>query len=170
MFSRVFFKEKPARTLASLLKKDRRWYASMLCKEIDCTYPHMINVLSSFERAGLVETQAQGRVKFVKLTALGEDLAHEFEGLLRKLDRVEVGDAALAAVVSDEFAVDKKERKSEGSLKRVEQAKPARAKRSARKPKKTEKREASSEKQQISVEDEDGSNEEPRVEIPRGYV
>ena len=166
MFSRVFFKEKPARTLASMLKKDRRWYASMLCKEIDCTYPHMVNLLSGFEQAGLIETQAQGRVKFVKLTPLGEDLAHEFEGLLRKLDRVQVSEDTL--VVVDEFSAGKKAKEAKSERTEVREETPVREKK--RRAKRV-KREPAREKEtviEVSA-DADDNEGEPRVEVPRGY-
>ena len=83
----IFLKKKPAKTLVSLMKKDRVWYASMLCKEVDCTYPHMINILSSFENEGLVETEGQGRIKIIRLTPKGEDLAHDFENVMRRIQK-----------------------------------------------------------------------------------
>jgi len=89
MLTNVFFKEKPARALAALAKKDREWYASMLSKEIDCTYPHVINTLALFEEAGLITTKEQGRINIIKLTDAGEDLAHDLEGVLRRLERMD---------------------------------------------------------------------------------
>lgn len=88
MLYAVFFNQKPVRALASLVKKDRVWYPSMLCKEIDCTYPHMINILNIFEDVGLVTSEGQGRIRILKLTEEGEDLAHDFDNLLRRLDRI----------------------------------------------------------------------------------
>jgi len=89
MLTSVFFKEKPARALAALSKKDKSWYASMLAKEINCTYPHLVNTLAVFEEAGLITTESQGRINVIKLTDIGEDLAHDMEGLIRRLERVE---------------------------------------------------------------------------------
>jgi len=83
----IFLKKKPAKALVSLMKKDRVWYASMLCKEIDCTYPHMINILNSFESEGLIETEEQGRIKIIRLTPKGEDLAHDFENVMRRIQK-----------------------------------------------------------------------------------
>ena len=88
MLTSVFFKEKPARALAALVKKDRKWYAAMLSKEIDCTYPHLINTLATFEEAGLITTEEQGRINVIRLTEAGEDLAHDLEGVLRRLERL----------------------------------------------------------------------------------
>ena len=88
MLTSVFFKEKPARALAALSKKDKSWYASMLAKEINCTYPHLVNTLAVFEEAGLITTESRGRINVIKLTDSGEDLAHDMEGLLRRLERL----------------------------------------------------------------------------------
>lgn len=110
MLSGLFFKEKPVRTLAALAEKDRIWYASMLCKKIDCTYPHMINTLGSFEKFGLISSEGSGRINIIKLTPQGEDLAHEFEGLLRRLDRVATPEEDVVEV--DEFTSTRKDKKT----------------------------------------------------------
>lgn len=88
MESAIFFKEKPLRTLVTLAKKDRIWYPSMLCKEIDCTYPHMMSVLEVFENQKLIESEEQGRIRIVRLTEKGEDLAKDFETVLRRMDKM----------------------------------------------------------------------------------
>ena len=87
MKSSIFFNEKPVRTLASLAQKDKVWYASMLCKETDTTYPHMMTILSKFTDEGLIESEGQGRIKIIKLTSHGEDLALDMQNLLRRMDR-----------------------------------------------------------------------------------
>jgi predicted transcriptional regulator len=88
MLTPVFFIMKPVKTLACLAKKDRVWYPSMICKEIDCTYPHMMSILSTFEENGLIVSENQGRIRIIKLTALGEDIAHDFENILRRFEKV----------------------------------------------------------------------------------
>ena len=89
MLNRVFFNQKPVKTLASLAREDRVWYASMLCKEIDCTYPHMMNILQGFEQAGLISTEGQGRIKIIRLTEFGEDLARDLQTVLRRIQKIE---------------------------------------------------------------------------------
>lgn len=89
MITPIFFKEKPLRTLVALAKKERIWYASMLCKETDCTYPHMMKVLDMFSQMGLIESEEQGRINITKLTEKGEDLAKEFENILRRIEKIE---------------------------------------------------------------------------------
>lgn len=89
MLPPIFFKEKPVNALASLAEGDKVWYASLLAKEIDCTYPHMVNILDEFKKHDLIETKAEGRVKKISLTPDGEDLAIDLQNLLRRMNRLD---------------------------------------------------------------------------------
>jgi DNA-binding MarR family transcriptional regulator len=111
LLSGVFLKEKPARALASLVRKDRVWYASMLCKEIDCTYPHMVNTLATFQAAGLIKTEGSGRIKIIRLTNRGEDLAQEIDNLLRRFERLD--DGSIEKTVAVEVAKPEPRKKKE---------------------------------------------------------
>jgi DNA-binding MarR family transcriptional regulator len=112
MLTSVFFKEKPARALAALAKKDKSWYASMLAKEIDCTYPHLVNTLAVFVDAGLITTEEQGRINVIKLTDVGEDLAHDIGGLLRRLERLDAKTPEKAeAEIEEEPVLEEKPKK-----------------------------------------------------------
>lgn len=82
-----FLHTKPVRALIALSDRNRDWYASLLAKEADCTYAHMIKVLDSFEEHNIVVFSRTGRVKLVTLTDLGLELAHDFENVMRRLDR-----------------------------------------------------------------------------------
>lgn len=82
-----FINEKPVRTLVALSDKERTWYASLLAKQVDCTYAHMVNVLDEFAGMGLVVFNREGRVKLVKLTDKGDELAREFETVLRRMEK-----------------------------------------------------------------------------------
>jgi len=84
-----FVNEKPVKALVALSDKEKTWYASLLAKQVDCTYAHMVNVLDELAAAELVVFDREGRVKLVRLTEKGEELAHEFETVLRKLEKVE---------------------------------------------------------------------------------
>ena len=110
MISGIFFKQKPVRALASLANKERVWYASMLGKEIDCTYPHLTNILKVFEEEGLVVTHGQGRIKIIELTDKGDDLAHDLENILRRMDKIS---KHKAQEQSKEKNTEKKEKQSE---------------------------------------------------------
>ena len=79
--------KKPAGIILSLRDKEKK-YPTVLSKENDCTYTHTLKILEELRGYGLVEFEKDGRIKFVKLTELGEDVAHNLEGLVRYLERV----------------------------------------------------------------------------------
>jgi DNA-binding transcriptional ArsR family regulator len=78
---------KPAGIILSLKSKEKK-YASVLSKENDCTYTHTLKILDELRDYGIVDFEKDGRIKYVTLTELGEDVAHELEGLVRYLERV----------------------------------------------------------------------------------
>lgn len=83
---RLYLHIKPVRLMTSL--KSGPKYATLLSKEIDCTYSHTVKLLDQFKKLGLVEFEKKGRIKIVKLTSAGEDLAHAFEGVMMKLKKL----------------------------------------------------------------------------------
>lgn len=84
--ARLFLRMKPVRLIVSLRGEPK--YATILSKEIDCTYSHTVKLLDHFKKLGLVEFEKRGRIKIVKLTALGEDLAHAMEGVMMRLKKI----------------------------------------------------------------------------------
>ncbi len=84
--SRLFLRSKPVKLLISL--KNGPKYATILSKEVDCTYSHTVKLLDQFKNFGLVEFEKKGRIKIIKLTDDGEDLAHSVEGSLMKLSKL----------------------------------------------------------------------------------
>ena len=84
--SRLFMRSKPVKLLISL--KNGPKYATILSKEVDCTYSHTVKLLDQFKNYGLVEFEKKGRIKIIKLTDDGEDLAHSVEGSLMKLSKL----------------------------------------------------------------------------------
>ena len=83
---RLFLRPKPVKLLTSLREEPK--YATILSKEIDCTYSHTVKLLNSFKKMGLVEFEKRGRIKIVKLTASGDELAHAMEGVLMRLNKI----------------------------------------------------------------------------------
>lgn len=83
---RLFLHTKPVKLIISLKSSPK--YATLLSKEIDCTYSHTVKLLNNFHKFGLVEFEKKGRIKIVKLTNSGEDLAHAFEGVMMKLNKL----------------------------------------------------------------------------------
>lgn len=87
-FKELFFKFKPVEMLVFLKRGMGPKYATQVSKGVDCTYSHTIKVLEKFRELGLVVFKKKGRVKIIELTPDGEEIAHDFEGLTRKFERV----------------------------------------------------------------------------------
>src|SRR3989338_5666992 len=83
----LFLHSKPVKMLVAL-KLDSIRYATQVAKSVDCTYSHTIKVLDEFRKMGLVQFEKKGRIKIVRLTNDGLEIAHDFEGIRRKFTRV----------------------------------------------------------------------------------
>jgi DNA-binding MarR family transcriptional regulator len=79
----VFFRRKPALMLVALKKMSRARYGSLLAKEVDCTYSHAVKILQSLESLGLVVFEKKGRIKLIKLTKKGAEIAENIENVKR---------------------------------------------------------------------------------------
>jgi len=90
-FDNLFLHSKPVKMLVSL-KSDSVRYATQVAKTVDCTYSHTVKVLENFKKLGLVKFDKKGRIKLIKLTPEGTEIAHDFEGLRRKFGRFKVLD------------------------------------------------------------------------------
>jgi len=77
----VFFRRKPALMLVYLKKNTRIRYGSVLAKEVDCTYSHAVKILQTLEELGLVSFEKKGRVKLIKLTKKGREVADCIESI-----------------------------------------------------------------------------------------
>ena len=71
----LFFRRKPAMMLIALNKVSRAKYGSQLAKEVDCTYSHAVKILQTLEVLGLVTFEKKGRIKLIKLTKKGMEVA-----------------------------------------------------------------------------------------------
>ncbi|MEA1924473.1 MAG: hypothetical protein U9M95_01240 [Candidatus Altiarchaeota archaeon] len=83
----LFLHDKPT-NIVLRLKDCEGKYASILSKETDCTYTHTLKILTQLQDYGIVEFEKKGRIKEIKLTAIGTDIAHELEGLSRQIERL----------------------------------------------------------------------------------
>ncbi len=77
----IFFRRKPALMLVSLKKNTRMRYGSVLAKEVDCTYSHAVKILQTLESLKLVEFDKKGRIKLIKLTPKGKQVADAIENI-----------------------------------------------------------------------------------------
>lgn len=87
----LFFQEKPKKILIYLKNENKPVYIAIIAKKIDSTYSHAFNVISKLEKLKLVSFRESGRVKLVKLTELGEEVAKVMSNLrgLLKLAEIE---------------------------------------------------------------------------------
>jgi DNA-binding MarR family transcriptional regulator len=81
----IFFRRKPALMLVALSKVSKVRYGSVLAKEVDCTYSHAVKILQSLQDLGLVVFEKQGRIKIIKLTKKGKEIAEQIDNIRRAL-------------------------------------------------------------------------------------
>jgi len=81
----IFFRRKPALMLVALKKMSKARYGSLLAKEVDCTYSHAVKILQTLEELGLVLFEKKGRIKLIKLTKKGEEIAENIDSIRRQL-------------------------------------------------------------------------------------
>ena len=79
----VFFRRKPAMMLVSLKKNTRMRYGSILAKEVDCTYSHAVKILQTLEELNLVVFEKKGRIKIIRLTKKGQEVADAIENIAK---------------------------------------------------------------------------------------
>jgi len=77
----VFFRKKPSLMLVALKKSGKVRYGSLLAKEVDCTYSHAVKILQSLEKLGLVTFEKKGRIKLIKLTKKGQEIADNIDNI-----------------------------------------------------------------------------------------
>jgi DNA-binding MarR family transcriptional regulator len=77
----LFFRRKPALMLIALKNSTKAKYGSILAKEIDCTYSHAVKILQTLEEMKLVTFEKKGRIKLIKLTKKGKDIAENIENI-----------------------------------------------------------------------------------------
>lgn len=83
---KLFFRVKPVKMLTSL--KTGPKYATIISKETDCTYSHTVKLLDLFKEYGLVDFEKKGRIKIVKLTEFGDEVAKGMDSILSRLARI----------------------------------------------------------------------------------
>ena len=81
----IFFRRKPALMLVALKKMSKARYGSILAKEVDCTYSHAVKILQTLEELKLVDFEKKGRIKLIKLTKKGEEVAEDIDSIRRRL-------------------------------------------------------------------------------------
>ncbi|MBR9677926.1 MAG: hypothetical protein GOU97_01335 [Nanoarchaeota archaeon] len=83
----IFLRVKPVLIMVQLLKNNDK-YASVLAKEVDCTYSHTVRILQELKKKSLVEFEKKGRLKLVSLTKPGKEIATYFRDLIKSFEKV----------------------------------------------------------------------------------
>jgi predicted transcriptional regulator len=87
----LFLRDKPAKILLGLRTNDSPVYVTILSKDANCTYSHTIKILNVLRDLGVVEFEKKGRIKKVILTEDGEEVAKQFEEMIKKFLKLESG-------------------------------------------------------------------------------
>ena len=82
----IFLHIKPSKMLVSLKDVEEEWYISKLAKKSGATYVYTTKIVSIFRKNGLIEIEAEGRVKKIRLTDRGIELANALEEFIRKCE------------------------------------------------------------------------------------
>ncbi len=77
----MFFREKPAMMLVELKNANENVYASVLAKQIDCTYSHVVKILQEMQKSDLIRFKKEGRLKLLELTKRGHEIASNIESI-----------------------------------------------------------------------------------------
>lgn len=80
-----FLRKKPVMMLVKLKADDKPRYASLLAKEVDCTYSHTVRILQVLQQKSLIDFEKNGRLKLIKLSPKGTEIAGLLEKLVRTL-------------------------------------------------------------------------------------
>ncbi|MGQ9788609.1 MAG: hypothetical protein ACUVQM_04835, partial [Candidatus Hadarchaeaceae archaeon] len=84
----LFLQEKPNKIIICLNKENKPLYTTIIAKEVNATYAHTFNVLKKMKELSLVLFKETGRIKLVKLTKLGEEVA---KTIINLVDLLKVG-------------------------------------------------------------------------------
>ena len=90
----LFLKSKPYKIL-NKLDKEEISYATSLAKDTNSTYTHVIHILQSFEKLGLIEARWDGRTKLIKITDKGKELSGHIDNFNNFLLDLEEKEAIL---------------------------------------------------------------------------
>jgi len=85
----ILFRVKPLCIFMQLKDSSKEWYASNLAAGCGATYVHTTKLLKEFKKLELVTFEVKGRVKKVKLTDKGLQLAGALSDLMPKLEEKE---------------------------------------------------------------------------------
>ncbi len=77
----ILLMDKQARMLVALKDQMQSWYISSLAKATGTTYVHACNFLLECERLGIVRSEKHGKIKTIRLTEKGAQIAELVSGI-----------------------------------------------------------------------------------------
>ena len=86
----LFLQKKPKNILVYIKKENKPLYTSIIAREVNTTYAHTLNVLKKLEKLKLVSFKDSGRIKLVKLTELGDEVAKAMINMIDLLKLAEM--------------------------------------------------------------------------------
>jgi len=81
----LLLRSKPCKMLIALRDTSQRWSISKTAKESGATYVYTSAVIKKFENAGLVSSEAHGKLRQLRLTERGAAIASAIDDLVKKL-------------------------------------------------------------------------------------
>lgn len=79
---KLFLRDKPAFILKRISNCPANCYASIVAKEVDCTYSHTVRILQVLEKNKLLIFKKDGRIKGIELTKKGKKIAETIKKLI----------------------------------------------------------------------------------------
>ncbi|MGB9732922.1 MAG: hypothetical protein ACP5P2_02150 [Candidatus Micrarchaeia archaeon] len=116
-FGKLFLKDKQVRAFLTIAESQQEWNISNLAKEANITYVHLSRFISECEKAGLIESAKHGRIKGIKLTQKGIDVANHLSSIAGIISKQEAAKAKNEKESLAEKAEKEKEKASEGEAK-----------------------------------------------------
>ncbi|MEM1688949.1 MAG: winged helix-turn-helix domain-containing protein [Candidatus Hadarchaeales archaeon] len=86
----LIFQEKPSRLLLFLKETGKKVYQTEISKKIDATFAHTLRILENMEKAGLIRSEKEGKVKYIYLTDVGSEVAAQIETIRRLIEISEI--------------------------------------------------------------------------------
>ncbi len=83
----ILLKDKQARIVLALKSTQQPWYMSTIVKECGTTYVHAHNFIKTCQEAGIVSVEKHGKIKEVKLTERGIQVADMIAGIYSALNQ-----------------------------------------------------------------------------------
>jgi len=82
----LIFRKKPLCIFLQLKDTSKEWYASNLASACSTTYVHTVKLLKELRKSELITVEPKGRMKKIKLTDKGLQLATSLSELMQKLE------------------------------------------------------------------------------------